>query len=364
MNACGDMKKRPLNCKIFARSLSRHLSQIYTGYAMLARQGLLDVKQVCGPGTERMAKCGNDEMNGHGLYVQLEGGRLIYYDMKDSSRLDDSALNSADAYYKRSYKIEAIPDSHSNKVFPFGLYYEVYCDGFDKNELIRVFKLAKSKESFITRIAQIVTKSANMPFHFVPYVSMMHSKPLHGQEPGVLFMVRAWDPDCDPMRPTTKEEKEDRLRINNMRADCIRLLKKEFGPRFYGGFIRTEFAAKHYPELLLESGTVSSKGNYMSLVRRNPICIATTGLYGSIGAKMGEYVAFSRAIISEKLNYAVPGDFSPDKNYLEFETAEQCRGLVGSLFEDARMRQAMMDDNWRYYETHLRPDKLVLKTLS
>jgi hypothetical protein len=94
-----------------------------------------------------------------------------------------------------------------------------------------------------------------------------------------------------------------------------------------------------------------------------PICIATTGLYNSIGWKFGEYVAFSKAIVSEKLLYEVPGNFGPGKNYAEFETAEQCVDQAVALVNEKTTREQMMENNYRYYNEYLAPDKLVWRTL-
>lgn len=42
------------------------------------------------------------------------------------------------------------------------------------------------------------------------------------------------------------------------------------------------------------------------MVKESDICITTTGLHRSIGWKFAEYIAASKAIVTEKLNYS-PG---------------------------------------------------------
>ena len=190
----------------------------------------------------------------------------------------------------------------------------------------------------------------------------MYAAPNPNQEPRVLFMARAWDPDNDPVG-LSAEGKAEREYLNEMRARCIAMLKKELGRYFYGGFMRTHYAVDHFKGLLLENIYISGKKSYISMLHDYPICIATTGLHGSIGWKMGEYVSFSKSIVSERLTYVVPGDFEKDRNYLEFDTPALCLEQTMKLVEDKRCRQQMMEANWDYYHMHLSPDKLILRTL-
>jgi hypothetical protein len=93
------------------------------------------------------------------------------------------------------------------------------------------------------------------------------------------------------------------------------------------------------------------------------ICVATTGLHGSIGGKFAEYVCLSKAILSEKLQYAVPGDLREGRNYLEFTTADECVEQAWRLFSDRALRNRLMCNNARYYNAWLRPDMLILNSL-
>ncbi|MDR3562497.1 MAG: hypothetical protein P4N59_13835, partial [Negativicutes bacterium] len=50
-------------------------------------------------------------------------------------------------------------------------------------------------------------------------------------------------------------------------------------------------------------------------------------------------------------------------NYLEFSTADECVEKVTLLMENKEKRNAMMQDNFIYYNNYLRPDMLVWNTL-
>ena len=92
--------------------------------------------------------------------------------------------------------------------------------------------------------------------------------------------------------------------------------------------------------------------------------MATTGLHGSIGAKFAEYIAQAKAIVSEPLNYQVPGNLSSEVNYLEFTSIDGCVESAVRLIDDRDLRVSMMMDNCRYYHAYLRPDALILNTLA
>jgi len=221
-----------------------------------------------------------------------------------------------------------------NKVRPLGLYYPVFPCTLDFYSVQRNFLLGKG----IHRLSGFKTHGAFSSFRFLPNISNTWSGPI--------------------------DKIQERERINEMRTNCIKLLRTEFGNKFYGGFIHTDFAKRRYAEYLMPDNTCSIKRNYFNLLRTYPICVATSGLHRSIGAKFAEYIAFSRAILSEKLNYEVPGDLLSEKNYLEFQSPEECVSNAVRLFSDKQLRNELMRNNQLYYHFYLRPDSQVLRTIT
>lgn len=350
-------------CTMYSYSTSPHVSQLYTGFSILRMNGQINLEQessnYCHKGERIMKHLEPEALNG--LFVTLNKEKVIFYDTSDGPCLNEEALEVADAYFKRSYLSEAIPDRYRFRVFPLGLNYEVYTGKLDYYEFARMLLRKNLVGGRSVEWMRWIAGFASITF--LPTVHNMCSPPKPDQEPRVLFMARAWDPnDVPPGLPA--EIKEEHMHINNMRAHCIQLLRKELGKRFYGGFAHNSYAVANYRELLLEDATISRKKMYISLLHQYPICIATTGLQGSIGWKMGEYVAFSKSIVSERLNFSVPGIFERNRNYLEFNTPELCLQQTVRLIESKHLRQQMMEDNWHYYQTHLAPDKLILRTLN
>ena len=98
-------------------------------------------------------------------------------------------------------------------------------------------------------------------------------------------------------------------------------------------------------------------------MRHSDVGVATSGLRGSNSWKLGEYVAASRAVVSETLYQEVPGGFEPGRNFVVFETPQECAEAVEGLLADSCRRRRMMEANREYYRRSLRPDALVWNTL-
>ena len=150
--------------------------------------------------------------------------------------------------------------------------------------------------------------------------------------------------------------------MNEMRVACIRLLRQELGPQFQGGLVHSPYAREHYSDCLLADEAEGSQWQFMRMVKEVDVCIATTGLHGSNGFSLGEYVAASKAIVSQELRYTVP-DFREDTNYLAFSTPEACVSKTLELMRDRARLQEMKVANYAYYHRSLRPDRLVLNAL-
>jgi hypothetical protein len=338
-----------MKCKIFCRYINNHLQQIYTGYIILHKKGLIDLSVITPelniPG--RIARKIPRDNRAQNLDVIINDHIHIHYDTRDGFAFDHKALEKCDLYFKRSYLPAYIDKqaSYRQKIFPLGLNYNVHPDNIDL--------------SFIN--GPITSLDKYNLIRFTPRLGQMEALPNLDAEPKILFMTCTYDPFDKPDRP--ENEIEERISINETRASCIKLLREQFGSRFYGGFKLDEFTSKNYSRQLLKNNNKSKKNTYIETMKSYPICVATTGLHGSTGWKFAEYVACSRAILSEKLNYVVPGDFDNNRNYLEFNSPEECVEMADKLFSDRELRNEIMSNNARYYMQWLRPDNMVLNSI-
>ena len=148
-----------------------------------------------------------------------------------------------------------------------------------------------------------------------------------------------------------------------MRTEVMRALRDEFGSDFSGGLFRDEYTVARHPDLVLEDNAIARKRTYLRLVSEYPICVSVNGQYAVVWS-VGEYVAFSRAIVVDGLQDKVPGDFSEGHNYLGFASVRECVSACHRLMEEPALVNHMMWHNFRYYQAWLRPEMVALRVLS
>lgn len=351
-----------IKCELIANSDSEHLQQIYTGFSLLHRQGFLELKQTI-PGEFLQNKNQPNRWADYKFFntkVIVNEKISVCYDMHDWDWIDEEVLRETDFYFKRSYDENSVSQlEEKQKVFPLGLNYPVSNSERDSFKLQRAaFYSGKEKIKTIVkglRIDKFLGGKSK-----AEQLKNLEAYPDFNLEPKVLFMAKAWDPNLIE----AKKQKEIVEAINETRAECVRVLRKEFGGRFFGGLEHDDYSKKNFKDALLPDGNLSNKRKYLEILKGFPICVATTGLNNSNGWKLGEYVALSKAIISEPLHYRVPGNFMKEKNYLEFAAPEELVESATRLFEDENLRLAMMTNNYRYYQGFVKPDALVLNSLS
>lgn len=321
-------------------SNEQHLSQVYTGLAMLHRRGAITLRQniIQAPPPDRQARPHLVNVRNWHCRIETEG-RRYYIDTHDGDELCPDGLGHI--YLKRS----KLPDVVG--VRALGLNYEVLADGFDRFEFERRLKMVGP-----TWAAKYVVRHRPMTVSQLQGPSVAVT-----DQPAVLFQCRAWE-----LNHPDRAKNEERAIINQSRAETIMALRKAFGDRCIAGFSPTDYALRYHGRAVLQND-LSEKSEYLKLVRSIPICVASTGLHGSIGWKLGEYVAHGRAIVSEPLNHDVPF-FRKGTHYLEFSTPQQCVDAVGTLMEDPSLCADIGSTNFGYYHRYLRPDWLMATALN
>jgi hypothetical protein len=347
---------------IYSSFQSLHLQQIYTGFRMLSDNRLLNVKSVFHHPLQ--ASISNDENQKFLLYVEviLNSGarRLMVFDTHDSYRIDPKILSHSDIYFKRSYYrkyiMEELPKK-SEKIYPLGLNYPVYPYGRDWSSFVRIARDVRSTRGFRQLLSYIVRGRVG----FLEESVHFHQRyPLKTSEMCALFFSLAYDPSL-PGLP--EKEAEDRYSRNEFREKCIRRLKSELGSRFYGGFVHTPFTRRNMADLLIPDPAFQRKDNFIRLLGNYPVCITTTGLLGSTGWKFAEYLAHSRAIVSEPIVFNVPGPLGTPDNFLSFSSPDECVACVDLLFSDPEAMHQMMVNNFLYFTQYVRPDMSLLNAL-
>ena len=71
----------------------------------------------------------------------------------------------------------------------------------------------------------------------------------------------------------------------------------------------------------------------------------------------------SKAIVSERLHYDVPGDLKEGVNYLGFDSIDECVNKAKILLENKDLRNSMMSENYNYYQVYLQPEVIIWNTI-
>jgi hypothetical protein len=352
-----------LACRLICHSPDAHIQQVYTGLSMLHRSGMVDLTQevtVDQGSRADLPQHLRDARRAHAKVV-LNGAIIIHYDMHDAQDIDTRDLDNCDYYVKRSFSESYVGSllRGAETVLPFGLNCHVLPDFADPFAARRARRLPSGTRARILALREALDAGNRLRFH--PRVRELEALPDYALPPQVLFLVTAHDPHDHPDRST--EKIEERMHNNETRARCIRVLRKELGAGFLGGFNHNKYARGHYKDCLVSDNVVTHKRNYIRTLKSHSICVATTGLHGSIGWKFAEYVSCARAIVCERLRYQVPGELAPERNYLEFASPAECVDQALRLIADRDLRDEMMTANSLYYRAHLRPDALLLNSL-
>ena len=321
---------------------SAHLNTIYDGFWKLKQKGLISLKI-------NRIKSLNDKPI---LKVIVNKTYIFIYDALDGFNWVDGSFEeniihfetkiNCDFYFKRSYSPVLKKHLKKGSIFPLGINFNYDYDGDYP------LKLDEKLRSFVKR--NITKNSFKLKFYEYP--------PIMNPENKILFLCGLWDPSL----VKCSQLKAQREKINTDRIALIRTCKSEFGKYFTGGIQIDNYSQKIAQDVLV-SKQFTNKQKFLRLIKNHNICIATTGLHNSIGWKFAEYAAASRAIISEPLNYNLPGNFQEGTNYLSFTSNTDLILKIQKLLGNNNTIQKIMTANYNYYKNHMHSEKMVWNSL-
>ncbi|MEP6594734.1 MAG: hypothetical protein ABJA71_02260 [Ginsengibacter sp.] len=331
-----------------------HLMHIYSGFFELKKKGVIDLKVIFKKSNKETTGLTNATINKKYKVIYDASDGYIWLNGKSIQENLEYFQNnySVDFYFKRSYHKELLQyNSVGRKIFPLGLNYNVHPD----SNLFFLNETLPDKIKYALKTNKYLKSIFKKKFF---YARDFEYYPVKYKEDKILFLTRVWN----PAEARAEHSRPHREMLNAIRADCIKACRKEYGKIFTGGLLKEDYAIKYYSSLIAPVH-LTSKRSFLQSVKEHSICIATTGLHDSTGWKLGEYVAASRAIISEPLKYEVPGIFLKDNNYLEFENPDQLLQQIELLLKNKDLTFRIMQNNFHYYNNYLKPENLVLNTL-
>lgn len=352
-----------IDCKIHYKNFPYHLWQVLAGFSLLHKSRLINLSFVQ-----------TQEKLPHLMFRATINNAEVIFDLNDGydefneAQLDfvdcyNKLLNSCQFLFKRSFDPEINKlFSEWEKVKPLCLYYKTTLAGCETH---RYNSALDFKSNMVKLLRRIPLKNNEKSFASLDFRNF-EQPPKLNNNPKILFLARMWEPNIIHANPEMQYhadiKNEERHIINEMRAELIIKCRLEFGDNFIGGVSSSQYSEKKYKNIVADNN-LTNKFNYMKLVKESDICVANMGLHRSNGGKLPEYVAASKAIISEKLHYQAPGDFINGKNYLEYQTVDECLENINYLVDNPHERYQMMLNNFKYYHDYLRPDRIVLNVL-
>lgn len=319
-----------------------HFSQLLADLEYLNRQGEIELIYKINPG----------QYPGDIFRIDVDG-LMFFFDLSDNSRIYNQLYETSDFYVKRMLlKTDA---AQMSKLIPYGFYFPAYLENRTMKYLFlkdrKYLKYAAKYWNFPSRLFRL--KDSISVNHYLK----IHSPPSNSNI--IFFRARLWNPANNEVL----WKKEERNLLNHQRIEINRLLQQKFPSEFIGGILKDEYSLQQCPDLILSMKDYHRK-NYLKILKNAAIGIVNQGLEGSIGAKMGEYVSNSLAILSNPIDqFELPGSFAEHLNFLPYKSVEECVSLVVELSQNHQLRKDMQENNSAYYAEYLRPGQKILKIL-
>lgn len=350
-------------------------SYFRTGLFELERQGKLKCKVVLDTGEKRgriSTEHGEVNLTSH-PYPKASYYMLI--DNKNKRRIrfaidaydiayyfSDYALHHCDFIFKRHYDnkyLERLDPEIRRKIHPLGLSFMVR-SRYERNSIALFWGLMLGNLRMIQIRDRTVLKRWTGAFKraYNHWIGINNTRLLehfnhysNSNEPFVIFQTR-----CFP-----QHESPDAVQIHEQRASLIRILKKQLGDRFKGGFIPGKISSEYYPDCLTNLPT--DPNGYLNLVKKAAIGIYTRGLAHSPAWKLAEYLSQGKCIVAEPLTTVLPDPLEHGRHLMYFHTPEECADICKWLLEHPEKMQEFSRNARAYYEAHVDPAANVERML-
>lgn len=363
-----------INVKVYPDTNERHVLQIYTGLYDLRALGQVLLS------FSRHFLNEIREFKPFTLWVEAEDlttgkVRRICFDMVDGDLIaSTNGLEKCDVYFKRSYSkssLATLPAKLRRKVLPYGLFYSCLTrneTGTTKRILLEhLIRISSYKNSVIgyarhfrqsLKLIQSRCRLRLFGESLIPFSTDFEVSPSQSAQPKILFQARLWSKSD----ACATENDAERRAMNELRANVVRALRENFPKQFVGGLAPTDYAKREYPDCITNHST--NMQHYLNLVKNCLIAVTTTGLSGSTGAKLPEYLAASRCVVTQPLLYDLPVPLRQWEHYAPFQSPEECVKACNKLLKNPQLFSKIRRNNWEYYQSHVKPSSLIFSCLT
>lgn len=279
----------------------------------------------------------------------------VAIDLRDHATIFSlKALEECDVVFKRSYVlryIQCLSEWNTSKIHPAGLSFGVR----SPNEHHQAVMFA----SLITTHLRHAISASRRPQHILKELQHIYAhwrftrnSRLIGQfreslvrrtMPRILFQTRTFN----------RTDDTDANEVHEQRAQFIRMLRKEFGKSFAGGFVPDELVNRLYPDCISDLPT--DRLGYLREVQSSAIAVYTRGLVNSVPWKLSEYLASGKAIVGERLQTELPDPLAEGVHLSSFTDVEECIRTCGNLLKNPEQVDVLSKNARAYYDAHVEP---------
>ena len=281
----------------------------------------------------------------------------IGIDLQDwSNFFSYHSIKKCDFVYKRALtknNFEILDKKIPNFFRPFGpnSYSKINDQRYHKNLKISFYKqlfpkLISNPFILINKAKNIFQISKNLKKDIIFTSNKANNEP--PRKAYVFFQVQYYN----------WENKESKS-LNFFRAQLIRLLKRKFKTRFYGGMWFLNKVPIAYKDCITNVDT--NIKTYNSFVKNATILISTNGFGGSVPWKLVEFLKLGSCIVAERNKHLLRGPLT--KNQVSFfDNQNECINLCEKLLQNKKLIDAKKNNSLKYYKKYLGP-KSILKDL-
>lgn len=321
-----------------------HTSLLHTGLCDLAVTGEIALRYRQPRGAD--AWLAADPMV---VCFEIAGEGRVAIDLRDGEGTSYPIIERVQWYLKRAFsdaEVDRQPAPIKRIMRPFGLNYGCR-SARSTRRVLRVIggSLVAEGRSGWQRLRQYL---------LTPSAPAFEQGPETGVQPRIAFQTRLWT------RDEVAEGEADVL--NPERVAMVRALRSAFGDQFVGGLVPTRYALEHHPEDVTPHS--SKYVEYLAIKKQCLISVYTRGVEHSLAFKLGETFAASQCLVSVPLKYRLPQPLEDGRNYLLFDTVDQCLAACRRLLADRELAQSMRDANHDYYRREVAPSAHLRQVLA
>lgn len=314
----------------------------------------------------------------HSEYLEIYiENKYVLIDLNDGDLLDDKYFEKYDLVFKRSIDPVVLSKrAEPNKFKLYGLNYFTTCPGnpYYTPNSSNFYKFFTSKQAVVRLTKNLLTKFGSVsPFKrqtvdLLDYTYFDYYPAKKTND--VLFLTRLWFPydiydTEEKIREASIQHPEliTTYNLDLLRISVIEYLNSQSAFKSVAGISSTPNLLEKHKKLVLSAETTQRK-NFISLARKSKICVTTTGLWGSIGWKFGEFIHLGSVVLTEKNLHMVKDNLVQEENYFEFNDLDEFKDKINRLLADSELLDKVSENNILYTCKHLKPDCLMADMLS